>query len=36
MTSAPELRFHQMFDHPQGIDASHAAFSALQGFVRGL
>jgi hypothetical protein len=32
----PDLRFHQAFDHPQGIDAQHAAFASLMAFVLAL
>jgi hypothetical protein len=36
MILEPDLRFHQAFDHPQGIDAQHAAFASLQAFVLAL
>jgi hypothetical protein len=36
MLSDPNLRFHQAFAHPQGIDASHLALAALQAFILAL
>jgi hypothetical protein len=36
MISDPDLRFHQALEHPQGIDATHAAFTALQTFLLAL
>lgn len=36
MLSDPNLRFHQAFTHPQGIDASHPAFAALRAFILAL
>jgi len=36
MISDPELRFHQAFTHPQGIDAAHTAFSSMREFVLAL
>lgn len=36
MILEPNLRFHQAFDHPQGIDPQHAAFAALRAFVLAL
>jgi hypothetical protein len=36
MILEPDLRFHQAFDHPQGIDAQHAAFASLRAFVLAL
>ena len=36
MILQPDLRFHQAFEHPQGIDAQHAAFASLQAFVLAL
>lgn len=36
MILEPNLRFHQAFDHPQGIDAQHAAFASLRAFVLAL
>jgi hypothetical protein len=36
MTSEPDLRFHQAFVHPQGIDASHPAFGPLRAFLLAL
>jgi len=32
----PDLRFHQAFDHPQGLNAQHAAFASLRAFVLAL
>lgn len=36
MMLEPDLRFHQAFEHPQGIDAAHAAFAELRTFVLSL
>jgi len=36
MTLEPGLRFHQAFNHPQGIDATHAAFDSLRAFILAL
>jgi len=36
MLPEPDLRFHQAFGHPQGIDARHAAFGSLRAFVLAL
>jgi hypothetical protein len=36
MLLQPDLRFHQAFEHPQGIDATHAAFASLRAFVLAL
>jgi hypothetical protein len=32
----PDLRFHQAFEHPQGIDAMHPAFASLRAFILSL
>jgi hypothetical protein len=36
MLSDPNLRFHQAFTHPQGIDASHPVFAPLRAFLLAL
>lgn len=36
MISDPALRFHQAFEHRQGIDATHAAFASLRAFILAL
>jgi hypothetical protein len=36
MTLDPDLRFHQAFTHPQGIDAMHPVFASLRAFILAL
>lgn len=36
MTSEPDLRFYQAFEHPRGLDSTHAAFASLRAFVLAL
>ena len=36
MTADPNLRFHQAFDAPDGIDPAHTAFDPLRAFLRAL
>lgn len=36
MLAEPDLRFHQAFAHPQGIDVMHPAFAPLRGFLLAL
>ena len=36
MILEPDLRFHQAFEHPQGIDATHAVFASLRAFILAL